>query len=42
MTEIALLEGKSVADIESCLQSAMAALGVNSIAAALLKMNLSG
>jgi DNA-binding CsgD family transcriptional regulator len=41
VAEIALLEGKSVADIESCLQSALIALDAKSIAEALQKMNLS-
>lgn len=41
VAEIALLEGKSVADIESCLQSALVALDAKSIAEALQKMTLS-
>jgi DNA-binding CsgD family transcriptional regulator len=41
VAEIALLEGKSVGDIESYLQSAMVALDAKSIAQALRKMNLS-
>lgn len=41
VAEIALLEGKSVGDIESYLQSAMVALDAKSIAQALRKMNFS-
>ncbi|WP_244509890.1 LuxR family transcriptional regulator [Rhizobium sp. AC27/96] len=41
VAEIALLEGKSVADIESCLQSALVALDAKSIAEALQKTTLS-
>jgi len=41
VAEIALLEGKSVGDIESYLQSAMVALDAKSIAQALRRMNLS-
>lgn len=41
IAEITLLEGKTVADIESCLQSALVALNAKSMAQALRKMNLS-
>ncbi|MGZ9724351.1 LuxR family transcriptional regulator [Rhizobium miluonense] len=41
IAEIALLQGKKVADIESCMQSALIALDAKSIAEAIQKMNLS-
>ncbi len=41
IAEISLLEGKTVAEIESCLQSALVALNAKSLAEALQKMNLS-
>ncbi|PDS35024.1 LuxR family transcriptional regulator [Rhizobium anhuiense] len=41
VVEIALLEGKSIGDIETYLQSAIVALDAKSIADALQKMNLS-
>ncbi|NKM00998.1 LuxR family transcriptional regulator [Rhizobium leguminosarum bv. viciae] len=41
VAEIASIEGKSVADIESCLQSALGALKAKSIKEALQKADLS-
>jgi DNA-binding CsgD family transcriptional regulator len=41
VAEIALLEGMSIGDIETCLQSAMVASDAKSMAEALQKMNLS-
>ena len=41
IAEISSLEGKTVAEIESCVQSALVALNAKSMAEALRKMNFS-